>query len=461
MKRIAFFVCLILSVTALHAESIKLKSGAILSGSIVSQDEYTLLLATPQGTFPLNTREIEQILPDKHRIFLKGGTQLVGTILDLDEFNLKLRTEDDIVVNVDVAQIVSIETYDYEQGDAPQKIIEQRVEAAQAAAAAQAVSLNAALSTPSQTVPAALPAGGLAALPPAAETAPGGLSFDEDIARVFEAKKPEIVDGRAVNALVDEGQTIVAAPRPLTDEEAFLQGKQPQVHEAFVLPEEATAIQKREQKRKQNPEKIRFNEKATDKYFTLQIGGIQEDLILNNESRLGDPKQDVGGSGVLISSQFLWRVKSSNFWAGPMLSLANIPNTTFADNDPAVAAANQSAVSQGYEMPYPDPKVKTSGLIMTLGAAANYYINPQHPVVFYLTANAGYEMLSLDYRAEINSDTIKSDGFTGAAGIGVEVRVDDLMLGIEAKEHFSTRSKDLKESANNNLSVSAKFSWKF
>ena len=89
MKR-AFVVLSILLVAAvLNAETIKMKDGNLISGSIVAQTEYTLNLATSYGTITLNQREIEQILPDKHRLVLKGGTQLIGVILDLDEFNLK------------------------------------------------------------------------------------------------------------------------------------------------------------------------------------------------------------------------------------------------------------------------------------------------------------------------------------------------------------------------------------
>ena len=91
MKRIVL-VILLLGATSVSAETIKMKDGNLITGSIVAQTEYTLNLATSYGTITLNQREIDQILPDKHRIILKGGSQLVGQILDLDEFNLKLKT---------------------------------------------------------------------------------------------------------------------------------------------------------------------------------------------------------------------------------------------------------------------------------------------------------------------------------------------------------------------------------
>ena len=95
-------VVLCLSAVALHAETIKMKDGNLITGSIIEQTEYVLKLTTSYGTITLNQKEIEQILPDKHRVILKGGSQLVGQIVDLDEFNLKLKTDDGAVVNIDM-----------------------------------------------------------------------------------------------------------------------------------------------------------------------------------------------------------------------------------------------------------------------------------------------------------------------------------------------------------------------
>ena len=121
MKR-SLILCLLtlLGAAVLQAESIKMKDGTIISGSILEQTQYTLNLATSFGTVTLNQKEIEQILPDKHRILLKGGTQLVGVIVDLDEFNLKLQTDDGIV-NIDMPQIANIEVYDYDQAPKTQQ----------------------------------------------------------------------------------------------------------------------------------------------------------------------------------------------------------------------------------------------------------------------------------------------------------------------------------------------------
>ena len=54
------------------AETIKMKDGNLITGSIVSQTEYILNLTTSYGTITLNQKEIEEILPDKHRVVLKA-----------------------------------------------------------------------------------------------------------------------------------------------------------------------------------------------------------------------------------------------------------------------------------------------------------------------------------------------------------------------------------------------------
>ena len=203
MKKSVFAVlCLLCLACAVQAETIKMKSGEFISGSILSQTEYTLNLATSFGTITLNQREIEQILPDKHRIILKGGTQLVGVILDLDEFNLKLQTDDGATVNVDMPQIVSIEAYDYDRGQNAQKEFVEKTQQVQQA---------------KEEAKQAAAAKGAA---PVVE-ATGGLTFDSDIDQVFAAQKATVVNGSVVTPSATVTQ---AAPKLLTDEEAFIKG---------------------------------------------------------------------------------------------------------------------------------------------------------------------------------------------------------------------------------------------
>lgn len=445
MKRSAFFAAAILLAGALgvHAETIKLKNGRLVSGSILSQTEYILNLATSYGDITLNQRDIEQILPDKYRIHLKGGTQLIGSVLDMDEFNLKLQT-DDGTVNIDMPQIIGMETYDYDQGQEQQQFVRQ--EAARQAA---------------QTT--AEPAAGAQRR---AEPAPaaGGLQFDEDIDRVFETKKPQVVNGAVITPDTSYRAHEPAPAKPLTDEEAFLKG----VKTGAISQQQYAAAAKQELSAKKTAPKKEAEkqnkESQTNKYFAVEIGAMPLDLKLDVSGRAGRAEgdsQDVGGTSVAVSSKFLWRVADSNLWLGPAFSLANISNSSFNDSDPDVAAANADAAAAGRSIPYPDPSVKTSGQILNIGAAANYYLNPRGRVAFYLTASAGYEMLTLNYRGEIESDTVKSNGFSFSGGLGAEMLVDDVLLGLEARQVFAARSGELKKSSSSNTAVLARVSWKF
>ena len=444
MKKSVLAVCLLAAASLAQAETIKMKTGELISGSILSQTEYTLNLATSYGNITLNQREIEQILPDKHRIILKGGTQLVGVILDLDEFNLKLQTDDGATVNVDMPQIVSIEVYDYDQGKkAQQEFVQQNIQEQQAAqAAAQAAAQS-----------------GQAAVVEAA----GGLTFDSDINQVFDAQTATVVNGSVVTP---SARVQAAAPKPMTDEEAFLKG----VKTGAVSQQEYAAAAKEElaskkpAAQKQTPKKT-YKEKDFNKYFAVEAGAMALDLQASGVLKLGDLATvdlgsntlDAGGTSAVISSKFLWRLKESNLWIGPMLTFASIANNDYSFSLPSLGSVSASS----------------SGNIFTIGAAANYYLNPAGRFSFYLTANAAYEMLTLNYRGNITAssstgtqelpfrDSLTSNGFSGALGIGVETWVDDVMIGLEVRQAFAPRSGELKESAVSNTIAQAKLSWKF
>lgn len=444
MKKFFVFLFALYCTAPAYAETLKMKSGDLITGSILSQTEYTLNLATSYGNITLNQREIEAILPDKHRLILKGGTQLIGVILDMDEFNLKLQTDDNSVVNVDMPQIVSIETYDYDRGqNAQQQLVEEKIRAEQAQAAQAAQTVQRAQAAP---VPAA-----------------GGLNFDSDIDQVFDAKKATVVNGAVVTPSAGVQQ---AAPRPMTDEEAFLRnvksGAITQQEYASAAKEELSAKKPAKQEKKPT---VKQNEKNFAKYFSVQAGARLLDLKLNNSARPGfeteEGSADVGGTGVAISSKFLWRVKESNLWLGPTLGIGSVPNKSLEERDPTVLDINQNDIANGKEPSYPDPTVKTSGQILTVGAAAHYYINPQNRFAFYLAASAAYEMLKLNYRGETNSHTFNSNGFAGSAGLGVETWVDDVMIGLEARQVFAQRTNNLKDSAASNTVIQAQLSWKF
>ncbi len=435
MKRIVLAI-LLFSAVGLQAETIKMKDGNLITGSIVAQTEYTLNLTTSYGTITLNQREIDQILPDKHRIVLKGGSQLVGQILDLDEFNLKLKTDDGAVVNIDMPQIVSVETYDYDRGENAQK---EYVEKAQEVAAQR------------EARAAAIAAGTASAGVEAA----GGLTFDNDIDQVFDTQKATVVNGQVVSATSQPATP--AIQKPLTDEEAFLKGVKTgsvsQQEYAAAAKEELSAKKQTEKQKNTKTPKTQRTEADFGKYFSVQAGVMPLDLKLDNSGRAGynsDDEFDVGGTSITVSSKFLWRLKNSNLWLGPELGIGSIANNSFDDKDPTIDPAR-----------IPDPEVKTNGQIFRGGVTAHYYINPKSRFAFYLTGSALYEMLHVNYRAEQSSSTISSNGFAGAAGLGVETWIDDLMIGLEVREVFAQRQKELKNSAGANTLIQLQLSWKF
>lgn len=415
------------------AETVKLKNGTFINGSITSQTEYTLNLSTPYGPVVLNQREVEAILPDKHRVHLQGGTQLVGVILDLDEFNLKLQT-DSGVVNIDMPQIVSVEVYDYEQGEEAQKAIAQK-QAAQAQAAAAATAAQAATQT-----------GANATAAPGAPAA-GGLSFDSDIEKVFDAKKPEIVNGQ-VQTVQEISAAEIRAQRAaqMSEEEAFLKGIRPTEEKAIAQTAEAARSGKLDKIKKAEAKKAaRPKDSNTNRYFSISVGGQTNDLKLNNAERKGfenTAAYDVGGTSVRAEATLLWRLKSSNLWLGPAVAISNIPNGSFDDKDPAI-------------------EVDTSGQLIDLMVKGHYYFNPDSLFSVYFTALAGYRMLSLNYRGVIQGETLNNSTFIAAGGLGVEMWVDDLLLGLEVQEFYSPYSGDFKDSSAANTVASLKFSWKF
>ena len=438
MKKFTLFGLSICLTLLAGAETLKMKNGTLISGSILSQTEYTLNLATSYGNITLNQREIEQILPDKHRLILKGGSQLVGIILDMDEFNLKLQTDDGSIVHVDMPQIVTIEPYDYDRGqNAQQEFVEKQI--AHEQQVAQQAALDQQIKTTGQV------------------EAAGGLTFDSDIEQVFEAKKATVVNGQVQTP---SAQVQVAAPRPMSDEEAFLKG----VKSGAISQQEYAAAAKQElnakKKKSSKAPATQRTEKNFSKYLAIQVGAMPLDLKANTISAnsvtwdLTDNALDLGGTGAAVSGKFLWRIKESNLWLGPTLGFSNIAGNSFS--------LEQSGTTL---------EAKSNGSILSLGVAGNYYLNPKSRFVCYLTAAGVYEMLSLNYHGEISSpsstaatsfnNSISNNGLAASAGIGVETWIDDLMLGLEVRQVFSPRKKELKESASSNTVIQIQLTWKF
>ena len=379
---------------------------------------------------------------------------MVGVIIDLDEFNMKLQT-DEGTVNIDMPQIVSVEVYDYEQGETAkqtitQKQIQQQEALAKETARQATLSGSSAATAASGTVQAA-----------------GGLTFDSDIEKVFDVKKAEVVNGQ-VQTVQEISAADIRAQRAaqMTEEEAFLKGISPaKSEEKIQQTAEAARSGKLEKIKKAEAKKAKRPKDAnSNKYFAITVGSQTGDLKLDNSKRQGfsgTSPYDVGGNGVRAEAAFLWRLKSSNLWLGPALAITNIPNANFEDL--TARKANDDAIAQGNPPPYTatDLDVSTSGQMIDLMAKANYYFNPDSLFSVYVTGSIGYRMLSLNYQGVIESTTVDSNGFIASAGLGVETHVDDMMLGLEVQEFFSPYSGQLKDSDSANTVISAKISWKF
>ena len=292
--------------------------------------------------------------------------------------------------------------------------------------------------------------------------AAGGLTFDSDIDQVFAAQKATVVNG----SVVTPSATVVeTAPKPMTDEEAFVKG----VKTGTVSQQDYAKAAKDELNKKKTVQPVKKptdkpREKDFSKYFAIQAGAMPLDLNISGTLSLGDigsiifeeQNLDVGGTSAIISSKFLWRIKETNLWVGPTLSAANISNSSYAYQ---------------YQVGSEPVKISatSSGNILSFGVGTNYYLNPINRIMFYLTASASYEMLTFNYRGSINTasdeipfrNSIKSNGFAGGVGLGVETWVDDIMLGLEARQVFAQRSGELKNSASSNTVIQAQFSWKF
>ena len=430
MKKI-FLPFLLLSLPLIAgAETIQLKDGSFVSGSITSQTEYTLNITTSYGPVVLNQREVQAILPDKHRIHLKGGTQLIGIIVDLDEFNLKLQTDEGLV-NIDMPQIISIEVYDYEQGDSATKNIIQRQAAQQEKEAVQAETAT------------------------AAAVIAGGLTFDSDIEKVFDVKKADVVNGQAQTVQeISAAEIRAQRTAAMTEEEAFLKGVSAQERRNTIAQHAEAARSGKLEKTKQAEAKKaqRPKENATNKLFYLSIGVQPNKLKLDNTKQdgfAGTSPYDVGGTSVRAEGSFLWRIHNSNLWLGPSLAIANITKNSFVDLDPSIPPGSGAT------------DVTTSGQMLDILLKANYYFNPQQLFTIYVTAGGGYRFVTLNYHGVIKGENLDTGAALGIAGIGVQTYLDDLLLGFEVSEQLAAYSKEFKDSSKANTVAMVTFSWKF
>lgn len=437
MKRFLFLTFALLLLPFLcRAEAIKLKNGTIINGSILDRGEYILRVQTSYGPISINQREVEAIMPDLHRVLLKGGGEFVGTVVDLDEFNLSLNTDSGLV-NIDVADISSMEVYDYESAEKQKKYIAKKQELEEAAkqeTSAKAETQNGAAQKTSESVSSAAAS---------AAVSSSGLSFDEDLEKVFPSK-PEVVEPK-ITYKYHVHNSEQAAKEEAEEEE-----------ETPVL----TEAEKKQQEQEEALVTEQIKKKDTGKnYFAVHVGALTTDLKLNLQE-YGGEEEDVGGTNVAFSVAYM-RKLSSRLWLGGGVGYGMLSKNEF------------EYPLTGAEKMY----VETSGQVYDVNVLMNFYLNTQSALRFYLTGGVGYTSASLDEtpsKYELQnvdtgeygwttqeSNTISNGNFNAAFGLGAEYAIDDVNLGLEVKGKYFSFKDELESSSKMSVYTTLKVSWFF
>lgn len=423
MKKFLLFTLLsALLAQSAYCEAIKLKNGMIINGSIVGQTEYILNVKTSYGAITINQREVEKIMPDLHRVILKGGGEFIGTVLDLDQFNLSLKT-DNGVVNIDVAQIASMEVYDYNEAEKQKQYVEKKAELEQQAVSA--IEAQGVAATAMETKTAAAEAG--------SSISQGGLAFDSDLETVFPSK-PEVVEPTYVYNYRVHAEEDKPAPEEVIE----------------PLPGEAAA-----------KEEITTEEQIKKKdigknYFAINAGLLNTPLSLDLSAFNGKKDADVGGSNVAFGFTYMRRL-SQRFWLGGNLGFGFVPKTYFE----GLTVDGQTDVA-----------MKTSGQIYELNLLSNFYLNPKDKTRVYLMGGLGYSILSLDGNTSYYTGTppqavtgkdlsFSSSSPSALFGIGVERTIQDINIGFEVRGKYTSYQKELKESSNVSIFAALKVNWFF
>lgn len=434
MKRFLFLTLTLLLLPFLcRAEAIKLKNGTIINGSILDRGEYILRVQTSYGPISINQREVEAIMPDLHRVLLKGGGEFVGTVVDLDEFNLSLNTDSGLV-NIDVADISSMEVYDYESAEKQKKYITKKQELEEAAkqeASAKAEEQNAAVQKASESAATA------------AAVSSSGLSFDDDLEKVFPSK-PEVVEPKITYKYHVHNSEQAAKEEPEEEEEA------PVLTEAEKKQQEQEAALITEQIKKKDTGK---------NYFAVHVGALTADLKLNLED-YGGKEEDIGGTNVAFSVAYM-RKLSNRLWLGGGIGYGMLSKNEF------------EYPLTGEEKMY----VETSGQVYDVNVLMNFYLNTQSALRFYLTGGLGYTSASVEetpskYELQNTetggygwttqeSNTISSGNFNAVFGLGAEYAIDDVNLGLEVKGKYFSFKDELESSSKMSVYTTLKVSWFF
>ncbi len=416
-----YFICLFFLICTLPSfcEAIKLKNGLIINGSIIDRSEYVLKVQTSYGVIALNQREIEKIMPDLHRVFLKGGGEYVGTVVDLDDFNLTLNTDSGLI-NIDVAQITSMEVYDYEEAAKQKKYIENKID--------QEAQEQAAKEEGKKTVTASA-------------LGTSGLSFDEDLEKVFPSKPQET---ETVKHIYKTHQDTPEQIKAAAEEKAALEALTPAEQEQKVKEEALSFDQNKKRKEGKN-------------YFSVQAGVLRTDLNINLTELEGPQDFEMSGTNVDFGISYM-RKLSDYFWFGGGFDFGMLPKKS-----------TRYAYGSG------ERDVEISGQTYSLNALFNLYLNPKDPLRVYLTGGGGFASVGIDksysdsyqdgegnwlWKSPTKDDK-SITAFNGNIGLGLEWTIEDINIGFETRLKYTPLKKELSKSPKTSLIITLKASWFF
>jgi len=424
MKKFFIFLLFLISTLPAFCEAIKLKNGLIINGSIVDRTEYILKVQTSYGVISLNQREIEKIMPDLHRVLLKGGGEYVGTVVDLDNFNLSLNTDNGLI-NIDVSQISSMEIYDYEEAAKQKKYVENKIE--QETQAVQEENKKKALAATSLDT--------------------SGLSFDDDLEKVFPSKPQETETVKYIYKTHDDTPEQLKAA---AEEKAAKEALTPAEQEQRIKEEALSFNQNKKRKEGKN-------------YFAVQAGMLNSSLQVDLTDLGGPADFNISGNNVGIGLAYM-RKLTDYFWYGGGVSFGMF--------------AKKNVIYQHGSNIKDQRDTEVSGQVYDLNALFNFYFNPKNPLRFYLTGGAGVSSVGLsksysDYLEDSSTTPStwkwgpieKTDktftAFSGNIGVGLEWAIDDINIGLETRVKYMPLKNELSNSSKTSVLITLKTSWFF
>lgn len=423
MKKFLIFLFFVTISLPAFCEAIKLKNGLIINGSIVDRTEYVLKVQTSYGVIALNQREIEKIMPDLHRVLLKGGGEYVGTVVDLDDFNLSLNTDNGLI-NIDVSQISSMEVYDYEEAAKQKKYVENKIEQENKIAQEENTKKDLAVKNLDTS----------------------GLSFDDDLEKVFPSKPQETETVKYIYKTHDDTpEQIKAAAEEKAEKEALTPAEQEQ-----KIKEEALSFDQNKKR------------KSGKNYFAVQAGVLNSSLQVDLTDLGGPADFEVSGNNISFGLSYM-RKFSDYFWYGGGFSFGML--------------AKNNVVYQHGANVKDQRDTEITGQVYDINALFNLYLNPKDPLRFYLTGGVGYSSIGIgksysDYLEDspgsgtwkwgpIEKQDKTYSAFNGNFGVGLEWAIDDINIGLETRLKYMPLKNELSNSSKTSILITLKASWFF